>query len=63
MISQRAQNVQPSATLKVTGRAKELKREGKSIVSLSAGEPDFKPQNIYAMQPSMRLMVVSMGIL
>ncbi len=42
MISQRAQNLQPSATLKVTGRAKELKREGKSIVSLSAGEPDFK---------------------
>ena len=42
MISQRAQNLQPSATLKVTGRAQELKREGKSIVSLSAGEPDFK---------------------
>jgi aspartate aminotransferase len=42
MISQRAQKLQPSATLKVTGRAKELKREGKSIVSLSAGEPDFK---------------------
>lgn len=42
MISQRAQNLQPSATLKVTGRAKELKREGKSIISLSAGEPDFK---------------------
>ncbi len=42
MISQRAQNVQPSATLKVTGRAKELRRQGKSIVSLSAGEPDFK---------------------
>ena len=47
MISQRAKNVQPSATLKVTGRAKELKREGKSVVSLSAGEPDFKtPQYI-----------------
>ena len=28
MISQRAKNVQPSATLKVTGRAKELKKEG-----------------------------------
>jgi aspartate aminotransferase len=42
MISERAKNVAPSATLKVTGRAKELKREGKSIVSLSAGEPDFK---------------------
>jgi aspartate aminotransferase len=42
MISTRAQNLQPSATLKVTGRAKELKRQGKSIISLSAGEPDFK---------------------
>ncbi len=42
MISQRAQNLQSSATLKITGRAKELKNEGKSIVSLSAGEPDFK---------------------
>ncbi|MCP9291056.1 pyridoxal phosphate-dependent aminotransferase [Gracilimonas sediminicola] len=47
MISNRAQNLQPSATLKVTGRAKELKRQGKSIVSLSAGEPDFKtPKHI-----------------
>ncbi len=47
MISTRAQNVQPSATLKVTGRAKELKRQGKSIISLSAGEPDFKtPKHI-----------------
>lgn len=47
MISTRAQNVQPSATLKVTGRAKELKRQGKSIISLSAGEPDFKtPEHI-----------------
>ncbi|MDR9419852.1 pyridoxal phosphate-dependent aminotransferase [Gracilimonas sp.] len=47
MISKRAQQLQPSATLKVTGRAKELKRQGKSIVSLSAGEPDFKtPRHI-----------------
>lgn len=47
MISKRAQNLQPSATLKVTGRAKELKRQGKSIISLSAGEPDFKtPKHI-----------------
>lgn len=47
MISERAQKLQPSATLKVTGRAKELKRQGKSIVSLSAGEPDFKtPKHI-----------------
>jgi aspartate aminotransferase len=47
MISNRAQNLQQSATLKITGKAKELKRQGKSIVSLSAGEPDFKtPKHI-----------------
>lgn len=42
MISKRAQNVSPSQTMKVSARAKELAREGKSIISLSAGEPDFK---------------------
>ena len=47
MISNRAQNLQPSETLKITGKAKELKRLGKSVVSLSAGEPDFKtPRHI-----------------
>jgi aspartate/methionine/tyrosine aminotransferase len=33
--------VQPSATLAMTGRAKQLKRQGLPIISLSAGEPDF----------------------
>jgi aspartate/methionine/tyrosine aminotransferase len=33
--------VQPSATLAMTGRAKQLKRHGLPIISLSAGEPDF----------------------
>lgn len=42
MISKRAQLLSPSETLKITARAKELAREGHSIVSLSAGEPDFK---------------------
>lgn len=42
MISKRAQLLEPSATLKITGRAKELAREGKSVISLGAGEPDFK---------------------
>lgn len=41
MISQRAQAVAPSETLKISAKAKELKRQGKSIISLSAGEPDF----------------------
>ena len=42
MISKRAQELSPSETLKISSRAKELKREGRSIISLSAGEPDFK---------------------
>ncbi|HET6569600.1 MAG TPA: pyridoxal phosphate-dependent aminotransferase [Rhodothermales bacterium] len=33
--------MQPSATLAMTAKAKQLKREGKPIISLSAGEPDF----------------------
>lgn len=47
MISKRAQSVAPSATLKISSKAKELKRQGKSIISLSAGEPDFNtPEHI-----------------
>lgn len=47
MISQRAAALAPSETLKITARAKELQREGKDVISLSAGEPDFKtPQFI-----------------
>lgn len=45
MISKRAQAVSPSETLKISAKAKELKRQGKSIISLSAGEPDFKTPN------------------
>ena len=41
MISKRAQSVAPSETLKISAKAKELSRQGKSIISLSAGEPDF----------------------
>lgn len=33
--------VQPSATLAMTARSKQLKREGLPIIGLSAGEPDF----------------------
>lgn len=42
MISDRAKQLSPSETLKFTARAKELKAEGRSIISLTAGEPDFK---------------------
>lgn len=41
MISKRALDLSPSETLKITAKAKQLVREGKSVISLSAGEPDF----------------------
>ncbi len=40
-LSQKAMNLQPSATLAVTARAKEMKREGKPVISFGSGEPDF----------------------
>ena len=39
--------VQPSATLAVSGKARALQREGRDVISLSAGEPDFDtPEHI-----------------
>jgi aspartate aminotransferase len=40
-ISRRAQRVKPSPTLAVTALAAKLKAEGKDIIGLGAGEPDF----------------------
>ncbi|HAG21913.1 MAG TPA: pyridoxal phosphate-dependent aminotransferase [Synergistaceae bacterium] len=42
-LSKRAQRMEPSATLAVVGKAKQLKREGKPVISFGAGEPDFNP--------------------
>ena len=41
MLSQRIQNLQESKTLAATDRARELKAEGKDIITLTVGEPDF----------------------
>jgi aspartate aminotransferase len=39
--------IQPSATIAVSTKARQLRAQGRDIVSLSAGEPDFDtPQNI-----------------
>ena len=41
--------VKPSATLAATDKARELKRQGRDIISLSVGEPDFDtPDNVKA---------------
>ena len=48
-ISQRALNVQPSATLAITAKAKALRAEGKPVIGFGAGEPDFPtPEPIVA---------------
>ena len=40
-LSRRVQSITPSVTLGIEAKAKELKAQGKDIISLSAGEPDF----------------------
>ena len=46
-LSNRVQSVKPSATLEITAKAKALKAEGKAIIGLGAGEPDFDtPEHI-----------------
>ena len=46
-ISQRAKNIKPSPTLAVTSRAAALRAEGRNIIGLGAGEPDFDtPEHI-----------------
>ena len=40
-VSKRVKRIKPSPTLAVTARAAQLKAEGKDIIGLGAGEPDF----------------------
>jgi aspartate aminotransferase len=40
-LAKRVQRIKPSPTLAVTARAAKLKAEGKDIIGLGAGEPDF----------------------
>ena len=40
-LSARAGALQPSLTLAITARARQLRSEGHDVISLSAGEPDF----------------------
>jgi len=46
-VSERMNRVMPSATSAVLGLAAQLKEEGKDVISLGAGEPDFDtPEHI-----------------
>ncbi|HHE31187.1 MAG TPA: pyridoxal phosphate-dependent aminotransferase [Chlorobaculum parvum] len=46
-LSRRVRSMKESQTMRITGLAKKMKAEGKDVVSLSAGEPDFPtPENV-----------------
>jgi len=46
-VSEALKRVKPSATIAMTSKARALKAEGRDIISLSVGEPDFDtPENI-----------------
>lgn len=46
-LSNKAKQINPSITLEITAKAKELKESGVNVVSFGAGEPDFNtPDNI-----------------
>lgn len=47
MVSQRILKLQPSLTLALDAKVKQLQKQGIPIINLSLGEPDFKtPENI-----------------
>ena len=45
-IANRMENLSPSVTLAITALARELKAQGKDIISFSAGEPDFNTPEV-----------------
>ncbi|MGK0256480.1 MAG: aspartate aminotransferase [Arcobacteraceae bacterium] len=45
-IASRMEHLSPSVTMSITALARELKSQGKDILSFSAGEPDFDTPNI-----------------
>jgi len=46
-LSQKINKIQPSATLSITAKAKQLKSKGIKVIGFGAGEPDFDtPQNV-----------------
>ncbi|MBN2406845.1 MAG: pyridoxal phosphate-dependent aminotransferase [Elusimicrobia bacterium] len=41
MLSELSKRIEPSSTLAITAKAKQLKAEGKKVIGFGAGEPDF----------------------
>jgi aspartate aminotransferase len=48
-LAQRLQRIRPSATVSITARAQRLREQGRDVIVLSVGEPDFPtPEHIKA---------------
>lgn len=68
-LSRRVQSITPSVTLSIEAKAKELKAQGRDIISLSAGEPDFdtplfiQQSAIKAMQSGVTRYTAAVGTL
>ncbi|KIL44171.1 pyridoxal phosphate-dependent aminotransferase [Jeotgalibacillus soli] len=45
LLADRVKALTPSSTLAITAKAKELKAQGKDVIGLGAGEPDFNTPN------------------
>ena len=41
LLSKRISRFQPSVTVQISQKARDLRSKGKDIISLSSGEPDF----------------------
>ena len=47
MTAERLDRINPSLTIAISTKARQMKAAGRDIISLSAGEPDFDtPQNV-----------------
>ncbi|MFB6357372.1 MAG: aminotransferase class I/II-fold pyridoxal phosphate-dependent enzyme, partial [bacterium] len=45
-VSQRSDNINPSATLSITAKASQLQEDGVDVVNFGAGEPDFDTPDV-----------------
>lgn len=64
-LSNRARELNPSPTLAITAKAKELKSKGIDVIGLGAGEPDFNTPNniIQAAIDAMRKDILNIQLL
>ena len=58
-LSKRINNLSESATLAMSRLSRELKQQGKDVISLSLGEPDFNTPDFIKIVQFKQLMTIS----